>query len=313
MNGSEQFLLLVSEESVSQRLDIFVAQQIPELSRSMVKQLVEQKAIAINGITAKKSGVGLKLQDQIVISIPASKTTNVKKWPDDIKIEIVAQQPDFMIINKPAGLMVHEPHPKCPELTLVDWILYTSESYKNVGLPNRPAIVHRLDKDTSGIMIIPKTNSAHARIGDMFKDRKMHKTYLAIVQGHPERSGTIDSHIMRHPVKKHKMAAASTLREKSQGRQATTHYQVKEYFQDSSLIEVHPVTGRTHQIRVHLSSIGHPIVGDTVYGNKSELIARQALHAHKIAFEYDTQKHEFFVEVPGDFQKLLNELKKLQL
>jgi 23S rRNA pseudouridine1911/1915/1917 synthase len=178
---------------------------------------------------------------------------------------------------------------------------------------DRPGIVHRLDKDTSGLLLIARTNYAHATFNTLFQTRTIHKTYLALVHGHPPASGTIDLAIGRHPVNRHTMTtfkAGTYEAARHRTRNAFTAYTVLEYFDEYSLLEVKPVTGRTHQIRVHLAALGHPIVGDAVYGTASKLIARQALHAHRLQFMFDGQEHIFTQPLPGDMANVVSSIKK---
>ena len=175
-----------------------------------------------------------------------------------------------------------------------------------VGESERPGIVHRLDKNTSGIMIIPRKDYVHAIFSEMFKDRKIKKTYLAIVEGHPDPKGTIDLPISRHPTEKIKMSHLNPA-----GKDSTTNYSVLEYFEKCSLVELKPTTGRTHQIRVHMAAIGHPLLGDSTYGKESYMIGRHALHANKLEFEYNKELFSFSCdEQPEDFKNALEKLRK---
>ena len=295
----------VAVESANIRLDIFIAKQFPLYSRSFFKRLLEQGAIYLNGKVVKKAGTIIKLGDEIDVRFPDFKPATTIKPPETINVDILYQQDDFMIISKPAGLIVHEPHPSSSEFTLVDWLLLNMPGLKEIGLENRPGIVHRLDKDTSGLMIIPLTNFAHAKFGDMFKNREISKTYLALVNGHPENEGMIDLPIMRHPKEKHKMSCNLNFLHPSRSRKAVTKFRVLKYFNNHSLVEVKPLTGRTHQIRVHLASLKTSIVGDGVYGEASQLIGRHALHASEIAFEYNGKPYHFAGEPPDDFKNLI--------
>ena len=303
----ERYMFRVTSEMAQMRLDVFISRQFPLYSRSFFKRLLTHAGIRLNSKVVQKGGVMVKPGDEIEVLFPEPKPTTLAQCPEGITAKIIYEQPDFMIISKPAGLIVHEPHPLSTEFTLVDWLLNVRSSVKQVGIPTRPGIVHRLDKDTSGLMIIPLTNPAHARFGDMFKSRKIQKTYMALVEGHPEHEGTIELPIRRHPVEKHKMTHGTGLWQ-SKSRSAVTHFRVVHYFQQHALVEVRPVTGRTHQIRVHLAALGTPIVGDVVYGNASNLIKRQALHASGIEFFYDNKTYQFTNELPPDMQQVVANL-----
>ncbi len=295
--------LHVSEDEAPIRIDIFLANRFPDYSRSFFKKLFNGEHITINESPATKSGVVLKTGDTITITFPQTKLAIGRPVPDDLKIPIVFEHPDFLIINKPAGLIVHDAPSSKDEYTLVDWLLNTFKNLKDVGEADRPGIVHRLDKNTTGLMVIPRNNKAHAIFGDMFRNREIKKTYWAVVEGHPSRSGSIDFSIERHPVKKFKMTHKA---HSQSARDSYTDYETLKYFQDSSLVKALPKTGRTHQIRVHFNGIGHPLVGDHIYGKASKLIDRHALHAKGIAFDYKGKPYSFDSEIPEDMQKLLN-------
>jgi 23S rRNA pseudouridine1911/1915/1917 synthase len=222
-----------------------------------------------------------------------------------------------MIIHKPANLLVHAPSVKSPAVTLIDWIRHHHHELSSVGAVDRPGIIHRLDKETSGLLIVTRTNYGHTLLGDLFKNRMMHKTYKAVVEGHPAPEGTITLAIGRNPVNRTKMTFFNENCVDETGkvgaikaRHAKTEYKVLEYFNDTSLIEAKPTTGRTHQIRVHMMALGHPIIGDQLYGKKSSLIDRQALHAEQLSFTFDNMQHSFTDKAPDDFQQLITFLRK---
>jgi 23S rRNA pseudouridine1911/1915/1917 synthase len=302
-------VLSVTPESHNIRLDKFVGLQFPLYSRTFFQRLIDEQAINLNGQLVSKPSIRVKTGDAITIKFPPERTTEpIPLANQELGIQIIYKHEHFLIIDKPAGLLVHASSSASTAITLVDWLLAHYKEIAHVGYIDRPGIVHRLDKDTSGVMVIPRTQYAHKYFGALFKDRKIHKTYLAIVHGHPEKSGTIDLAITRNQTARHKMAAvepdAYLHNHISAVRMAVTHYQVLEYFEEHALVQAKPITGRTHQIRVHMAGIGHPLVGDQIYGKKSKAIKRQALHAHAITFEFDGQQHCFKVEPPEDFKKL---------
>lgn len=310
---ASSFSFTIDENQANQRIDKFVTQQFTQYSRSFLQKLFKDKHVILNKNKSLKASYMLKTGDLITITFPSidnEKTT--KELPQNINIEIIEKNKNFLIINKPAGLVVHAPTKNYQDATLTDWIVGEHEEIAHVGLIDRPGIVHRLDKDTSGLMIIPRTNHAHATLTDMFKERKIKKTYLAIVVGHPEQSGTIDYYIGRHPTVKNKMHHFSNTTKRESSKQALTHYEVVTYFKDYSLIKVKPVTGRTHQIRVHFAALGFPLLADSVYGQKSKLLKRHALHASELSFELDGTSYNFNSPMPEDLKKIIDTLPKAE-
>jgi 23S rRNA pseudouridine1911/1915/1917 synthase len=312
-NQTNNFNFTVSEAAVKMRLDAFIAQQIPGFSRTYCQKLVETDRITINGLAITRSSTQLKKDDLIAIQVPPPPALGVPKpFEGDLGVKMVHEDPNFLIVSKPAGLVVHVPVADSKEVTLVDWLLAKFHTIADVGSPERPGIVHRLDKDTSGIMVIPRNAQAHSTFGEMFKDRQIHKTYLAIVKGIPPSHGTIELPIDRHPNIRSRMTHIDTNRAQrwgKLGRDAVTHYRVIEQFYNAALVEVKPVTGRTHQIRVHFAAIRHPLLGDSIYGVESPHIQRQALHAQALNFTFDGVEHSFTQEPPEDFKKLLATLR----
>ncbi len=290
------------------RIDTFITQKFTAYSRNFFQKLIQDKRITCNGKIVNKPSIPIKTNDVISIHFPPIITTKIPRpFPSEITVDVIHEHPDFLIINKPAGLIVHKPSHNHTGPTLVDWLIQHFKEISNVGAYDRPGIVHRLDQYTSGLMIIPRTNYAHTIIGNMFRDRTINKEYLAVVEGHPEPTGTIDFSISRDPRRRNRMTY-----KRLNGRSATTHYKVLEYYQNAALVNIKPVTGRTHQIRVHFSAIGHPIVGDTIYGTKSKYIKRQALHAHAVSFVYQDTPFRFSCEISQDIQKLINIYKKFK-
>ncbi len=295
-NNINNFLHLTVEESGT-RLDKYVNEQCPELSRTRAQKLIEEGHITVNSQIAKSS---LKLQAgdvlDIVIPPPASTTLT----PEDIPLSIVYEDRDLLVVDKPAGMTVH-PAPGHYEHTLVNAILAHLPGL-SAGESTRPGIVHRLDKDTSGLIIVAKNEAAHMRLADQFKNRSVTKIYQALVQGRvtPE-EGVIEARIGRNPKDRQRMAVVS------RGRQARTDYKVLRYIDNFTLLEVKPKTGRTHQIRVHLAAIGFPVVGDSTYGAKSEFLSRQFLHASQLGFRLPStgEYRVFRSELPPDLVQAL--------
>ena len=296
----------VKPEKVGLRLDVFLIEQFPNYSRSFFSRIIDDKLVKINGTIAKKGGLTLKAGDIIHITFPLVE----KDIPRNAAIlkntglTVIHQEPSFAIIYKPAGITVHPVSEKSPEPTLVDWLLMTFSDVVSIGYKDRPGIVHRLDKETSGLMIIPLTAPAFATFSGFFKDRKIHKTYLAIVKGYPEKEGLISYPIGRHQTVRNKMTYHT------QGRTAITPFITLSYLTNHALVEARPITGRTHQIRVHFATSGHPLVGDKLYGNTSTLIGRHALHAYALQFTFQGKEYYFSSPLPEDMELLLKQLAK---
>lgn len=312
--------LLVKEEEAGQRLDKFLSDTLSHYSRSFFQGLVAQQAILINGSAAKASTL-VKTGDTILITFPEEpKQPLFTPVNNNLGIEILYTHDHFLIINKPAHLLVHQTEIPTTDPTIIDWLLTNYQEISPIGDASRPGIVHRLDRETSGLLIIARTNFAHRTFSDLFKNRHIKKSYLAIVEGHPPASGTIDFSIGRHPAHRKKMMAypseqQALTSEHRQPRQpnvrhALSHYTVLTYFEHHALVEVYPVTGRTHQIRVHCAAIGHPLVGDFLYGTPSKLINRHALHASTLTFTFQDESHIFSAELPADFKRLIASLEQ---
>lgn len=304
------FSFSVNQSDENSRLDVFIAQQFSQYSRSFFKQLIEQGQAKINNITTNKKGTLLKAGDTVIIQFPPRRTVSpIALNQLELDIKIIFHHEHFLVISKPAGLLVHPTSSNCTEPTLADWLVSHYNEIQTVGCPDRPGIIHRLDKDTSGIIIIPLTNYAYNIFGQLFKNRSIKKKYHALVKGHPEKKGTITLPIGRDPLVRTRMKTFSpeelSLYKSKKIRSATTHYNVIDYFDNYSLVEVSPVTGRTHQIRVHFAAIGHPIISDPVYGEKSSLITRQALHAQELFFTFDNKDYLFSAPLPDDFKNIL--------
>ncbi len=280
------------------RLDKYVCAKLPELSRTRVQRLIAEGNITVNGQSAKP-GLRLSPGDRIDISIPPTPPQELK--PEAIPLEIIYEDDDLLVVDKPAGLTVH-PAPGHPAHTLVNAILAHFPHLAEIGDALRPGVVHRLDKDTSGVMLVAKNSVAQADLARQFKSHSVTKAYLALVKGKltPE-SGIIEADIGRDPHNRKKMAVVA------EGREARTEYRVIKYIGGYTLIEVMPETGRTHQIRVHLAAIGFPVVGDKVYGVKSPHLSRQFLHASRLGFKLPSSGEyvEFESALPADLEQAL--------
>lgn len=287
-----------------QRIDRYLAAHFTHYSRNYFQKVIADGHIKVNGISITKTSLMLKKEDALTVYFPPlAPQESTQEVPANLGVKLVYQHNHFLIIAKPAGLMVHKASPASTAITLVDWLVHHFNEIKTVGQVDRPGIVHRLDKDTSGLMIVPRNPYAHAAFGELFKNRKIKKTYTAIVMGYPEQQGVVDYRIDRDRHKPHKMTHVY-----GSGREATTYFTTQKYLSDAAIIEASPVTGRTHQIRVHCAAIGHPIIGDPVYGKKSKLIERHALHASKLAFSFEGVEYSFEEPTPNDMIKLIEKL-----
>jgi len=304
------FLLEVGDEDSGKRLDAFVAERIPELTRSRVKKLLARGLVTIRGVREPKASRKLKAGEQVVVRVPPPEEVSLE--PEEVPFEILYEDEDLAVIVKPPGVVVH---PGAGHLkgTLVHGLLKRLSGLSGIGGELRPGIVHRLDKDTSGLMVVAKNDRVHLRLTAMFKNREVEKWYLAVVHGVPEpRAGRIILPIGRHPVHRQRMMAGVP-----GGRSAETFYRVREVFGQAALLEVRPFTGRTHQIRVHLSHLGHPIVGDALYGGRrpqGPRAERQMLHAWRLSFKHPLTGEGLYFEAPPpqDFLELLEGLRKCE-
>ncbi len=284
-----------------ERLDSFLARQHSGLSRSRIQRLIEDGHVTIDGRSAKASLKVLAGQN-VVLEVPPPSPTLL--LPQEIPLAVVREDDDLVVVDKPAGMIVH-PSPGNEDWTLANAVLAHAPDIEGVGGERRPGIVHRLDKDTSGLIVVAKNERAHANLSQQFKDRTVKKAYLALVVGHPTPpEADVDGPIGRHPHDRQKMAIVST------GRPALTRYRVERSFQDVSLVEVRPKTGRTHQIRVHMASIGHPVVGDLTYGNRTPGLSRQFLHAYRLGFKHPSTSEmvQFNSELPDELRSYLDGL-----
>jgi len=298
-----------------QRIDKYIADEIPELSRSVVQRLIKQGRATVGG-EATKSSYRVEAGDEIVVRIPPPEPMEVK--PETIPLDIVYEDEDIIVVNKPAGMVVHPAYGHRTG-TLVNAVLAHCPDLAGVGDDLRPGIVHRLDKDTSGLIIVAKNDSARRHLQRQFKRREVKKVYVALLEGclEPAR-GVIEAPIGRDKKRRKRMAVVEG------GREARTEYTVVEYFgaeggkasRPYTLVEARPETGRTHQVRVHFASIGHPLAGDPVYGFRKQRVTglrRQFLHAQTLGFRLPgSDEHiELTVELPEDLRAVLEELRRL--
>ena len=287
-----------------ERLDKYLAQELSDLSRVQVQRLIAAGKVRVNG-AAVRSSFHLKTGDQIVIHVPPPQPAEIR--PEAIPLSIIYEDADLLVIDKPAGMVVHPAHGHRSG-TLVNALLARYPQLAEVGGAERAGIVHRLDKDTSGLILVAKHGAAQKELQRQFKHHAVEKVYLALVEGRVEPTqGVIDVPIGRDKRQRKQMAVLRS------GRQACTEYRVVERFDDHTLVEARPQTGRTHQIRVHFAFIGHPLVGDRVYGYRRQRlrIERQFLHAQTLSFRLPSAGEvvEFHSPLPDDLRRVLDELR----
>jgi len=310
-NNAQVIELCVSADDCGGRLDVWLTSLLPELSRARVQALLKNGSIRFaNGAAVKanlKTTAGMKL----TVRMPEPEPVEI--LPQDIPLDVIYEDSDLIVVNKPAGLVVH-PAPGHHSGTLVNALLYHCKDLGGVGGELRPGIVHRLDRDTSGVMVIAKNQSAMDSLSEQFREREVAKCYLAIIHGVPHPGvGRIETEIGRSSHDRKKMSVNPS----SGGRIAVSNYRITEVLGDYSLAEVRIETGRTHQIRVHMAHIGHHIVGDRVYGKRGEkerlplAVGRQMLHAAELSFEHPQSRERmtFHADMPNDMQELLAALR----
>jgi 23S rRNA pseudouridine1911/1915/1917 synthase len=288
--------LEVQSADAGQRLDRFLAQALPAFSRARLQTLIRENFVTVNGKPARPRD---PVRARTVVEVREPEVTKIDAQPESIPLDILFEDDDLLVLNKPAGLVVH-PGAGHQQHTLVNALLAHCKNLSVIGGEERPGIVHRLDKETSGVLVIAKNDATHRDLSKQFAERTTGKTYLALVAGTPrQKSGTIDAAIARHPVHRQRMSIA-----RRGGRPAKTDYRVLESNGDVSLVECTIHTGRTHQIRVHLHHLGHPVFGDKVYGGKrAGNFPRQMLHAWKLSFRHPRtgETMSFTASVPKDF------------
>lgn len=288
-------------ETGGERLDVFLAGRHSDLSRSRIRKLIDDGHVTVDGRLSKAS-MRLLAGQRVTLEVPPPSPAELRPW--DVPLSVVFEDEDLIVIDKPAAMTVH-PAPGNEDHTLANAVLAYAPDIEGIGGERRPGIVHRLDKDTSGLIVVAKNERAHANLSEQFKSRKVSKVYLALVVGQPSPpEADIDAPIGRHPHDRQRMAIVST------GRPAITRYRVLTSYKRATLLEVRPRTGRTHQIRVHLASVGHAVVGDATYGRSIPGLSRQFLHAHRLAFLHPVREEpvQFSVELPVDLRSYLDRL-----
>lgn len=277
-----------------ERLDVFLTARLPEFSRSRIQGLIRGGFVRVDGATVTKAGSDLEPGRRVEVRIPPPLPS--KLIPEDTPLDVIFENEDLLVVNKPAGMVVH-PAPGHSRGTLVHAALGHIPDLEGVGGEERPGIVHRLDKETSGLIVVAKNERAHRWLQNQFRARSVEKIYLALVDGKPPTPrGRIEAPLGRNPTRRKLMAVVPP----GKGREAVSEYRTLEDFPAYTLLEVHPLTGRTHQIRVHLAFLGCPVVGDVVYGKRKPTmdIERHFLHAHKLRFVLPGEQNPRLFEAP---------------
>ena len=304
---SERVVQLRFEKLATERLDKFLTESLPEFSRSRIQGLIADGFVDVNGHPAKKAGQTLELGATLTVRIPPPVPTDL--LAEEIPLDIIFENQDLLVVNKPAGMVVH-PAAGHASGTLVNAVLGYDSDLEGIGGEERPGVVHRLDKETSGLILLAKNERAHRWLQDQFRLRNVEKTYLALVEGKPPTPfGRVEAHIGRDPRNRKRMAITSA----SKGREAISEYKTLESFKNHTLLEFHPLTGRTHQIRIHCAFLKCPIVGDEVYGRKNAglPINRHFLHAYrlKIILPGEKEPRNFEAPIPDELEQVLNQLR----
>ena len=313
------FSFPVHSQDSAKRLDVFLSQRDPALSRSQIKRLIETGKVQIEG---RKAKAGLRLRENEVVTLTLSEPQEMGMEAEAIPLKVLYEDRHLIVVDKPAGLVVH-PGAGNYSGTLVNALLHRCPDLTGIGGVLRPGIVHRLDKDTSGVLVVAKDDLAHRSLSDQFRKHTAERRYMGIVFGQLSDEGRVDAPVGRHPIQRKKMSARPR-----KGREARTHWRVLERFRSFNLAEFRLETGRTHQIRVHLSSIGHPILGDPLYGGRKRLasveplplrqglqnLRRQALHAASLGFVHPVtgEALEFASPLPEDIREALDLLRRME-
>jgi 23S rRNA pseudouridine1911/1915/1917 synthase len=305
---SDRLVVFQFEEGQAQRLDKFLVTCLPEFSRSRLQTMINNGQVSVDGVPARKSGQMLEGTERIQVRIPPPKPSEL--IPEDIPLDVIFENEDVLVVNKPAGMVVH-PAAGHSSGTLVHAALAHAPEMEGIGGEQRPGVVHRLDKNTSGLILLAKNDFTHRWLQDQFRLRKVEKTYLALVDGQPPTpQGRIEAAIGRDTQQRKQMAITAP----SKGRDAISEYQTLETFPNHTLLEFHPLTGRTHQIRLHAAFLGCPVVGDTLYGKRhpSLPIKRHFLHAKKLTIRLprEDEARTFNAPLPEDLLQVLENLRR---
>lgn len=297
--------LITEEKDREQRIDKFLSDKLQGRSRSYIQGLIQEEKVKVDN-KAVKSNYKIRSSEVITVEIPELVELDVK--PEEIELDILYEDEEVIVVNKPQGMVVH-PAVGNYTGTLVNAILNHCNDLSGINGVIRPGIVHRIDKDTSGVLVIAKNDNSHHKLAEQLKDHSMRRVYNALVEGLlKDDEGTVDAPLARHPIERIKISVVPG------GRRAVTHYKVLERYKNTTLIECVLETGRTHQIRVHMSYIGHPLVGDPIYGYKKQKIKAegQLLHARVLGFIHPTRGEymEFQAPLPEYFQKVIYSLRK---
>jgi 23S rRNA pseudouridine1911/1915/1917 synthase len=314
--ATETVTLSASAEDAGQRLDAFLATHVDGWSRSRLQRVIDDGDVLVNGHAAKSS-YKLRANDEVEADLSTLPPSTF--LPEDIPLKVIFEDDDLIVVNKPAGMVVH-PAAGAASGTLANALAFHFQKLSMAGGEKRPGIVHRLDKDTSGLMVVAKTETAHENLSDQFRDREVFKSYMALVHGQLDKdTGEIDQPIARDPRHRTRMAVVRT------GRSALTLYRVRQHFGRFNLLDIELKTGRTHQIRVHMAWLKHPIVGDETYGSGRDKtivdpkirgqvakLGRQFLHAEKLGFRHPrtNERLDFSAELPKELSELLTAIAK---
>ena len=304
---SDRLIEFQCNETTPQRLDKYLAMRLPEFSRSRLQGLIKDGFVRVNGAPAHKAGLMIQNQDWIEVRIPPLQPSTL--IPESIPLDIIFENEDLLIVNKPAGMVVH-PAAGHSSGTLVQAALAHAPQIQGIGGEMRPGVIHRLDKNTSGLILLAKNDRTHRWLQDQFRERKVEKVYYALVDGRPPTdTGRIEAPIGRDAGQRKRMAVVAP----DKGRQAISEYRTLETFPQHTLLEVHPITGRTHQIRLHLSFIGCPVSGDAVYGRRKPTIplSRHFLHASRLTIRLPGEElpRTFQAPLPSELEDVLNMLR----